>query len=71
MQMTVPSFVFKIQTALKDFGYDIFPNGIYDDATIKTVEAFQYHFRPQNYSGMIDAETWAILQALNQKYPSK
>ena len=71
MQMTVPSFVFKIQTALKDFGYDIFPNGMYDDTTKKTVEAFQYHFRPQNFSGLIDAETWAILQALNQKYPSK
>ncbi|MCZ2084531.1 MAG: N-acetylmuramoyl-L-alanine amidase [Flavobacteriales bacterium] len=71
MQMTVPSFVFKIQTALRDFGYDINPNGTYDDATKKTVETFQYHFRPQNYSGMIDAETWAILQALNLKYPNK
>ncbi len=70
-QMTVPSFVFKIQTALRDFGYDISPTGIYDDATKKTVEAFQYHFRPQNYSGMVDAETWAILQALLQKYPRK
>lgn len=71
LQMTVPSFVFKIQTALRDFGYGINPNGVYDDATKKTVEAFQYHFRPQNYSGMIDAETWAILQALNLKYPNK
>lgn len=71
MQMTVPSFLFKIQTALKDFGYDINPNGVYDDATKKTIETFQYHFRPQNYSGMLDAETWAILQALNQKYPNK
>jgi N-acetyl-anhydromuramyl-L-alanine amidase AmpD len=32
----------------------------------KTIEAFQYHFRPQNYDGIMDAETWAILQALNQ-----
>jgi len=70
-QMTVPSFVFKIQTALRDFGYDVNPTGIYDDATKKTVEAFQYHFRPENYSGMVDAETWAILQALLQKYPRK
>lgn len=71
MQMTVPSFVFKIQTALKDFGYDLNPTGVYDDATKKTIETFQYHFRPQNYSGMMDAETWAILQALNLKYPNK
>lgn len=71
LQMTVPSFLFKIQTALRDFGYDINPTGAYDDATKKTIEAFQYHFRPQNYSGMMDAETWAILQALNLKYPNK
>ncbi|KEY20120.1 N-acetylmuramoyl-L-alanine amidase [Kaistella antarctica] len=71
MQMSVPSFLFKIQTALRDFGYDLNPNGAYDDATKKTIETFQYHFRPQNYSGMMDAETWAILQALDQKYPNK
>ena len=71
LQMTVPSFVFKVQTALKNFGYDLLPTGTYDDATKKTVEAFQYHFRPQNYNGLMDAETWAILQALNQKYPLK
>ncbi|MDQ0477164.1 N-acetylmuramoyl-L-alanine amidase [Chryseobacterium sp. MDT2-18] len=71
LQMTVPSFLFKIQTALRDFGYDINPNGLYDDATKKTIETFQYHFRPENYSGMMDAETWAILQALNLKYPNK
>ncbi|QDP86182.1 N-acetylmuramoyl-L-alanine amidase [Chryseobacterium sp. SNU WT5] len=71
MQMSVPSFLFKIQTELRNFGYDLVPTGVFDDATKKTIETFQYHFRPQNYSGMMDAETWAILQALNQKYPSK
>jgi N-acetylmuramoyl-L-alanine amidase len=71
VQINVPSFLFKIQTALRDFGYDINPNGIYDEATKRTIESFQHHFRPENYSGMLDAETWAILQALNQKYPSK
>ena len=30
--------------------------------------AFQMHFRPSNYSGVIDAETAAILYALNEKY---
>ncbi len=71
LQMTVPSFIFKVQSALRDFGYDINSSGEYDNATAKTVEAFQYHFRPQEYSGKLDAETWAILQALNQKYPRK
>lgn len=71
IQMTVPSFIFKIQGALRDFGYDINPNGTYDDTTKRTIEAFQYRFRPENYSGMMDAETWAILQALNLKYPNK
>ncbi len=71
VQMAVPSFIFNVQSALRDFGYDINPTGEYDDSTKKTIEAFQYHFRPQNYSGMMDAETWAILQALNLKYPNK
>lgn len=71
VQMNTPSFLFKLQTDLANFGYDINPSGTYDDATRKTVEAFQYHFRPENYSGLMDAETWAILQALIQKYPNK
>jgi len=65
------SFIFMVQTALQKFGYDLQPSGIWDDATKKTIEALQYHFRPQNYSGIMDAETWAILQALNLKYPTK
>lgn len=70
-QLLQPSFIFKLQSDLKKFGYGIEPSGTYDDATKKTVEAFQYHFRPAKYDGILDAETWAILQALIQKYPSK
>ena len=66
-----PSFIFSVQTALKSFGYGIEPNGAWDDATKKTLEAFQYHFRPEKYDGALDVETWAILQALSQKYPTK
>ncbi len=66
-----PSFIFLIQTGLQKFGYGVEPSGKWDDATKKTIEAFQYHYRPQNYDGIMDAETWAILQALNQKYPAK
>ncbi|KMQ60242.1 N-acetylmuramoyl-L-alanine amidase [Chryseobacterium angstadtii] len=66
-----PSFVFLVQTTLLKFGYYLDLSGKWDDATKKTIEAFQYHFRPQNYDGIMDAETWATLQALNQKYPAK
>jgi len=66
-----PEFISSTQTALQKFGYGIDVSGKWDDATKKTIEAFQYHFRPQNYDGIMDAETWAILQALNQKYPIK
>lgn len=69
-QNTLP-FVFKIQTALQKFGYNINPTGTWDKENIKVVEAFQYRFRPENYDGIVDMETWAILQALLQKYPQK
>lgn len=66
-----PAFIFSIQAALQRFGYAVDMSGKWDDATKKTIEAFQYHFRPQNYDGIMDVETWAIVQALNQKYPVK
>ncbi|AZI20722.1 N-acetylmuramoyl-L-alanine amidase [Chryseobacterium taklimakanense] len=65
------TFIFKYQTFLNDFGYGIMPSGTYDNATKRTIEAFQYHFRPEKYDGIMDLETWAILQALLQKYPAK
>lgn len=66
-----PSFIFVVQTALQKFGYGIEPTGSWDVPRKKTIEAFQYHFRPQKYDGILDLETWAILQALSQKYPTK
>lgn len=66
-----PSFVFLVKTSLQKFGYGIDLSEKWDDATKRTIEALQYHFRPQNYDGIMDAETWAILQALIQKYPTK
>ncbi len=65
------TYIFKIQTFLQQLGYDINPTGSWDNNNKKVVEAFQYHFRPEKYDGIVDAETWAILQALNQKYPAK
>ncbi|SIQ26608.1 N-acetylmuramoyl-L-alanine amidase [Chryseobacterium sp. RU37D] len=66
-----PTFIINVQTQLQKFGYGIDLSGKWDDTTKKTIEAFQYHFRPQNYDGIMDAETFSILQALLQKYPVK
>ena len=62
------SFIRKMQTSFKSFGYDIQITGMWDKQTKSVIEAFQYHFRPENYNGILDAETWSILQALIQKY---
>lgn len=65
------TFIFKIQSDLQSFGYDIIPSGSWNAENKKVVEAFQYHFRPENYDGIVDLPTYSILQALLQKYPSK
>lgn len=64
-----PSFISNVQEHLKKFGYDIQVSGTWDKPTQKVIEALQYHFRPEKYEGVLDAETWAILQALLAKYP--
>ncbi|MBA5246613.1 N-acetylmuramoyl-L-alanine amidase [Marnyiella aurantia] len=65
------TFIMKVQAMLQQFGYDIIPTGTWNSENRKVVEAFQYHFRPQKSDGIVDMETWAILQALLQKYPQK
>ncbi|MDF0720035.1 N-acetylmuramoyl-L-alanine amidase [Kaistella sp. PBT33-4] len=65
------SFIMQVQAMLQQFGYDITPTGTWNSENRKVVEAFQYHFRPQKADGTVDMETWAILQALIQKYPQK
>lgn len=70
-QVNTSPFIFKFQTALQKFGYDIMPTGMWDKENVKVVQAFQYHFRPEKYDGIVDMETWAILQALQLKYPNK
>jgi N-acetyl-anhydromuramyl-L-alanine amidase AmpD len=57
-----------IQSALRTYGYDIDVTGAYDVQTEFVIRAFQMHFRPSAYTGAIDAETVAILYALNDKY---
>lgn len=62
------SFIRSVQADLAKYGYGINETGIWDKQTERVIMAFQLHFRPTNYSGKLDAETWAILQALNHKY---
>lgn len=70
-QYNTAVFVMKVQIALNKFGYQLDQSGTWDKATKQTIEAFQYHFRPEISNGVLDVETWAILQALIQKYPTK
>jgi len=62
------SFIFQFQSDLSNLGYGIEKTGEYDKNTEKVVQAFQYHFRPEKADGFMDAETYAILKALLQKY---
>lgn len=64
------SFIQSVQADLEKYGYEIQKTGIWDPQTQKVIQAFQYHFRPEKYDGIIDAETWAILKALVLKYRS-
>lgn len=70
-QSTQSTFIYQYQMYLRDFGYNITPNGVLDNTTKRVITAFQYRFRPQKYDGIMDMETLAILQALIQKYPHK
>lgn len=61
-------FILKTQKAFAKYGYEVKETGVWDEQTQRLVMIFQMHFRPSNYSGIMDAETWAILMALNYKY---
>ena len=64
-----PEYITMFQTQLNNLGYHLAINGVMDRTTKLTIEAFQYHFRPSLCNGEMDAESWAILQALVKKYP--
>lgn len=57
-----------VQTQLEKFGYSVNKTGQYDKQTTNVIRAFQFHFRPSKYDGVMDSETYAILMALNLKY---
>ena len=56
------------QCALSIYGYPIIISGTHDLQSQFAFRAFQLHYRPSNYSGLLDQETLAILYALNEKY---
>ena len=60
--------VVELQQALGRYGYSIESTGELDVKTRFVIRTFQMHFRSQNISGVADAETVAILYALNEKY---
>lgn len=53
-----------VQEKLRDFGYGIEVTGEYDAQTTAVIEAFQRHFRPRNFGGVMDGESYAILKEL-------
>ena len=58
----------EIKQAFREYGYQINDSDQWDKSSRDVVYAFQLHFRPLNPTGIIDAETYAILKSLNIKY---
>lgn len=52
---------------LKSFGYATFLVNS-ENSYKKLIRAVQMHYRPSNYDGVLDKETYAIIQALAEKY---
>lgn len=52
---------------LKCYGYDV-SNALTKQGFAQLIRAFQLHFRPENYDGVLDIGTAAILYALVDKY---
>ena len=61
----------EIKQAFRDYGYQINDSDEWDKASRNVVYAFQLHFRPQQPTGELDIETYAILCALNKKYAGR
>ena len=61
----------EIKQAFRDYGYQINDTDEWDKASRNVVYAFQLHFRPQQPTGDLDLETYAILKALNKKYAGR
>lgn len=58
----------QIKQELARYGYHINSSDEWDRASRNVIYAFQLHFRPERLTGEMDAESLAILRALNKKY---
>ncbi|SJZ94509.1 N-acetylmuramoyl-L-alanine amidase [Cetobacterium ceti] len=58
----------KIKSEFRKYGYDMNDTPEWDEESRRVVYAFQCHFRPEKTNGIMDAQTFAILKALNKKY---
>jgi N-acetylmuramoyl-L-alanine amidase len=56
----------ELQTLLVRYGYGLEITSVFDEPTEIVVSALQRHFRPALFDGVADAETVAILRALNE-----
>jgi N-acetyl-anhydromuramyl-L-alanine amidase AmpD len=65
---TQPATISELQCALLNYGYPVEVTGEHDTQSKLAFRAFQLHFRPSRYNGLVDNETAAILYALNEKY---
>lgn len=54
-----------VQEKLRGFGYGIEVTGEYDEQTTAVIAAFQRHFRPSNFDGVMDGESYAILERIS------
>ena len=61
----------EIKQAFRRYGYQINDSYEWDKASRDVIYAFQFHFRPQQPTGKMDIETYAILKALNKKYAGR
>ena len=68
--LVAPS-VQEIKQAFRKYGYPMNDTDTWDKASRDVVYAFQLHFRPEQPTGVMDRETYAILQALNKKYAGR
>ena len=60
-----PPDVAWFQRALAEQGYEVGRGGVLDEPTRKVIRAFQMKYRPARFDGEPDAETAALLEALN------
>jgi len=60
----------RMQRSLRVYGYGIEETGVYDDATVSVITAFQRHFRPARVDGIADPSTLLTLRALVETRPA-